>query len=194
MSFGTVRPTMATLLARLRRMIGDVAATSEEATVWQDTDLQDILDQHAMDIDNERLAPRPAYTGGSVVYQTYLSLYRDYEQTSGGTALFSLSGGSGGTVAASADYTIDYDRGRIVFGADQAAARWYLTGRSYDLHGAAAQVLEEWAAKEPYACITDPINGAQVWVTTKADARTAMADRYRARARIGIPTVRGDVA
>ena len=52
-----------------------------------------------------------------------------------------------GTDIGTALWTADYIRGRITFGADTTGSVYYLTGRTYDLNAAAAEI---WRSKASY--------------------------------------------
>ena len=107
---------------------------------WSDNQLQDVLDLHRTGIIWEQLQMYPVQlAGGSSGYYDYRSSYGFLEATTGGTAILYLQDGTGTTVG-SANYTPDYRRGQFQFSADQAGSVYYLTGRSYDLHAAAADV------------------------------------------------------
>jgi hypothetical protein len=83
--------------------------------------------------------------GGSLSYQDYRSSFGYLEATTGGTAILYLQDSTGATIG-TANYTPDYRRGQFQFSANQAGSVYYLTGRSYDLNAAAADVWRRKAA------------------------------------------------
>jgi hypothetical protein len=142
------RSTMATLIAELRGFadVGSDDYTSGGIQWWTDNQLQTVLDSHRTDIHREQLAINPEYVGGSLQYKEYVSQYRNFEQTSGGTAIFVLEDSAGNDRSSSA-YSVDYLRGVATFSADTGGTLYYLTGRSYDLNASAAEV---WRKKAGY--------------------------------------------
>lgn len=142
------RTGMADLITELRGMTeaGTADYSVSSTTYWSDNHLQDILDLHRMDIVWEQLSMYPTYiTGGTLVYKDYRSSYGFLEATTGGTAILYIQDGTGATIG-TANYTPDYRRGQFQFGSDQAGSVYYLTGRSYDLYAAAADVWRKKAA------------------------------------------------
>jgi hypothetical protein len=142
------RVGLAALIAELRGMAEASAADYQIAGVpyWSDLQLQDILDLHRLDVIFEELQVVPTRgAGGALVYQDYRSAFGFYEATTGGTAIFTVQDATGAVVA-STGYTPDYRRGQVQFSADQAGAIYYLTGRSYDLDAAAADVWRRKAS------------------------------------------------
>jgi hypothetical protein len=137
---------MADLLLTLR---GLTAAGSAEYTVnavsyWTDQQLQDVLDRHVYPIRHEELLPLDTIgTGGTVTYLDYQSPRRFLESTIGGTSRFTIQD-EGGTTVGTASYSVDYPRGMVTFTADTEGLSRFLTGFSYDVNAAAADV---WAQK-----------------------------------------------
>ncbi len=113
---------------------------------WSDDHLQDVLDTNRRDVIFEPLQMYPTQiSGGSLSYQDYRSLFGFYEATTGGTAIFYVQD-STGAFKGTADYTADYRRGQVQFGSNQAGSVYYVTGRSYDLNSAAAEVWKKKAS------------------------------------------------
>jgi hypothetical protein len=114
---------------------------------WSDAQLQKVLDRNRMDVYHEELQKIERYaSGGTIQYFDYASAYGNYEQTTGGTSIFWLEDSTGADIS-TALYTPDYLNGKITFTSTTGGTAYYLTGRSYDLHGAAAEV---WGAKVSY--------------------------------------------
>lgn len=142
------RTTMSDLITTLR---GLTAAGSAEYTVngssyWTDDQLQAVLDRHVVQIRSEQLRPIPAIeAGGSVAYYDYTSSRRFLESTGGGTSRFIVQDETY-TVIGTAAYTVDYPRGLVSFGTATAGLSRYLTGFSYDMNAAAADIWNQKAA------------------------------------------------
>lgn len=133
------RTTMAGLIERLRRMVGDPAGTEQ---AWSDAELQDALDVRRRDERQVELHGSPTIgPGGTVAWLEYSAERGDWE------AGAALQDASWGTLTPSAE---DGLRGSWRL-AESAAPPVRATGRSYDLAGSAADVLLEWAAREKAA-------------------------------------------
>ena len=142
----SVRSGMTNIIRRLRRLVNDGTAG-----VWEDQDLQDVLDQHKIHVVREYLEPQKNYLSGTAYeYRLFASRWADFEENGSGTAYLKLEDGGGsqrtyGT--ATAQWTMDYIRGLVTMGQDQAGTAMYLTGWSYDLNGAAAELWRERAGQ-----------------------------------------------
>lgn len=145
----TARTGMTDLITTLRGMTnaGTADYTIGSTAYWSDDQLQAKLDAHRMDFYVAELYQITAIESAVVVYKTYRAPYRNLE---GGTVNFLLVDFQG-TPAGTADYTADYVAGIVAFDADQAGKSWYLTGRSYDIYAAAADV---WRMKAAHASET----------------------------------------
>lgn len=109
------------------------------ATYWSDDHIQTILDRHKVTVVEEELLEVPNYTQGSTIYKVFHSYHGNYEQTTGGTTVFWIQD-SAGTIVGTSNYTVDYANGIVTFGADQAGSSRFLSGYSYDIYNAAADV------------------------------------------------------
>ncbi len=144
------RTSMADLLLTLR---GLTSAGSAEYTVngsacWTDQQLQDVLDRHVYPIRHEELIPFETYgAGGSVTYVDYQSPHRFVETVLGGTPTtrFVVQDETGAAVG-TAGFTVDYPRGLVTFGTATGGLTRYVTGYSYDMNAAAADVWTQKAA------------------------------------------------
>lgn len=124
-----------------------IVSGSGTASYWDDGQMDTVLDRYRQDIIFEILDPYPVTgSGGSSLYYEYRAERNNFEQTSGGTSIFYIQDGTGASVG-TANYTPDYLRGVITFSADQGGSSYYLTGRSYDLNAAAADI---WRKKAGY--------------------------------------------
>lgn len=164
-----LRSSMADLISRLRRMIGDPAGPNQ---VWDDEDLQDILDGHREEARASRLTETPTIqAGGAIVYQIFTG-----PQNWEADATFADF-----TFAPVTPDTIDYLNGRFAF---TTAPSWpiYITGFFYDLSGAAVEVLDAWAAREKLS-FDAKADGHDLARSQKFKHLQEMADRYRKQAR-----------
>jgi hypothetical protein len=142
------RTGMASIITELRGLCeaGTADYTVTSSTFWSDDQLQDILDIHRNDIIFEPLTAYPnVVSAGTNSWFDYRSSYNYYEATTGGTAIFYLQNAQG-SIQGTSLYTADYRRGQFIFAADQRGTTYYLTGRSYDLDAAAADVWRRKAA------------------------------------------------
>jgi hypothetical protein len=142
------RSTMTTLVQRVRELTatGTADYTVGTASYWSDEQLQAVLDRNRLEFVDNKLAPlKETDSGGTVRYYVHQVSYINLEETTGGTAILYVRD-SDGTRAGTADYTVDYLAGRVTFTADTAGTAYYLTGRTYDLYAAAAEVWRQKAA------------------------------------------------
>jgi hypothetical protein len=169
-------------------MTGDLSADT-----LSDNDLQDILDAHRLEVRREKLESRPMYASGSAEYYDFYSAHHDFEETDGGTAVFVLED-STGLNRSTADWTANYVGGHVQFSGDQAGTAVYLTGRSYDLHGAAADVWRRVQGNK--AALYDfSADGAKMSRSQWFEHCGRMAAHYDRLARPMVATmVRGDVS
>lgn len=143
------RSTLAELRNVLRGMTqaGTADYTLGTASYWDDGQMDTVLDRHREDVIFEQLSPYPVTgAGGSSLYYEYRAERVNFEQTSGGTSIFYIQDGTGASVG-TANYTPDYLRGLVNFSTDQGGSTYYLTGRTYDLNAAAADI---WRKKAGY--------------------------------------------
>ena len=142
------RSGMAGLIAQVRQLAAAGAAdyTAGGSTYWTDDQLQTYLDRTRVEIWDETIQSVPLVnSGGTTVYTEYRMPWGWLEQTTGGSVIFYLRDSTGARMG-TADYSVDYNTGRITFGADQAGSVRYVTARSYDIYSAAASVWEAKAA------------------------------------------------
>jgi hypothetical protein len=142
------RTTMADLIEELRGMgnAGTADFTIGTVTYWSDDQLQNVLDRRRMDIHQEMLHNEPRYIGAAEAeYYDYYSAYEWFEQTDGGSLIFVIEDAVG-TDIGTALWTADYRAGRVAFASDTGGADYYLTGRIFDMNGAAADVWRKKSA------------------------------------------------
>lgn len=142
------RSGMAALIEELRGLTeaGTAEYTLGTTSYWSDNSLQDVMDLHRMDL---RFAPLHSYPeqglGGTLQWFEYRSPYGYFEATTGGTAILWLQDSTGATIG-TALWSADYRRGVFTFGSNAGGTAIYLTGRSYDLNAAAAEVWRKKAS------------------------------------------------
>ena len=111
---------------------------------WTDDQLQEVLDAHRIHVVQEELECKPRWNeDGDAEYYDFYSRYGNFEE---GTAVFIVEA-SDGTNRGTADYTANYIDGYIEFSTDQGGTTLFLTARSYDLAGAAADLWREKMAE-----------------------------------------------
>ena len=138
------RTSMAWLLARLRRMVND-----GDSAVWTDAELQQVADYHRIHIRREFLEY-------DVDQQSYFSKFGNLEGTyitdqeanavwdNDATIIKMWDSNSSSATAITPIYWNLAD-GSFGFTSDQDD-EYYLDAKSYDLHGAAAELFEELSA------------------------------------------------
>lgn len=133
-----MRAALMPVIARLRLLIGDPAGTTH---IWTDDELELVLDVHRHDWWYWRLTAIPTVTAGTTEYHTFVA-----DDTAGmwdnDTTLYA----SDQTTILTAD-SVNLTVGQWTFIADQADnLPLYMSGRTYDLYGAAVDILEQWKA------------------------------------------------
>lgn len=182
------RSTMAYLIQEVKGRINAGTALYDEqhggGYYWSDDRILEVLDRHRVDIWRQPLHPVVTYNNGTAVYLNYPSEQTYLEQTtSGGSAVFYLESGTN-TVIGTANYSVDYQRGYITFGADQAGSVPYMTARSYDPDAAAAEIWRmkaSWYATD-YTFATDNHRVEKGAVMAQC---MKMADLYDSRSKTG---------
>lgn len=170
-----VRPTMAALIARLRRSISDESAPA----VFTDEALQEALDVHQTQARYLPLPGRQTYRpGGAVVW---LDFYADRGDWEADVVLVDV--GWNALTPATADLIV----GHWTFTESQLAVI-YLTGKCYDLNGAAADVLEAWAAKVKLKHDFQDVN-VRLHRSQQHAMLLAQAAQYRAKQLVQCATV-----
>lgn len=175
----TVRTSMAELIIRVRTLIGDPAGTDQAVT---DQEIQDVLDTHRWEVRYMPLKGLKSYETGAVVYKTWEAPFGQWE---GDAALVDTQYSE---LTASA---ADLISGRWTFEVSQAAV--YLTGWTYDLFGAGADLLEVMAAKVAIE-FDYTADGATHHRSQKAEAYRRLASEYRRKQQVKvIPQTRRDL-
>ena len=164
---------MTALIARLRRLIGDA---DESNQVWTDDEIESVLDRHREWVQYEPLRPSATRTpGGSVEYRDHFAALTDWEEDAAlCDAAFNIL-----TPDAS-----DWQTGHWRFNSPGKLPPILITGKSYDLCGAAVDVLERWAAREKLA-FDFATDGQSFRESQKAAALLTLAGSYRQQMRAG---------
>lgn len=144
------RTSMADLLLTLRGLTnaGSAEYAVNGSAYWVDQQLQDVLDRHVQPIRHELLDVLPTHgSGGSITYVNYQSPHRFFESVLAGTPTtrFVIQDEAGDAIG-SAGFSVDYPRGLVTFGTATGGLSRYLTGYSYDMNAAAADVWQQKAA------------------------------------------------
>jgi len=146
------RTGMTNLISLLRdyTIAGTADYTVGTTSYWSDNQLQTVLDRNKLTVLREQLLSFESYVGGTLVYKEYRSQYGNYEETSGGTAIFEIEDSVGSTIGTT-NWSMDYVNGVLTFAADTAGTPYYLTGYSYDVNRAAADV---WRMKAGHHAVS----------------------------------------
>ena len=161
---------MAALITRLRRLIGDASGASE---VWTDDELQDALDQNSTEIRYQRLQELPTIlAGGGVQFLGFQAEVGNWED---GAELVSAAWN-----ILTPD-TSDLLIGRWTF-VTQPTWPIRVTGFTYDLPGAAVDVLENWMAREKLS-FDAAADGHDFKRSQKFKMLEELADKYRGMAK-----------
>lgn len=138
----TARTGMLDLITELRALTDSGAGDYKISGVpyWTDAQLQNILDNNRTDL---KWCEMWAQEEGTGEYFEYSIGYGSLETTTGGTAIFIVQDLNGNTVTSS--YSVDYQRGVVTFASDTGGTDYWVTARSYDMNGAAADV---WRKKQ----------------------------------------------
>lgn len=171
------RYTLAGPLARVRELAAAAPAD------YSDDALEAVLDRNRRDFADDRLTPLAQNEGGTVRFYVHQSAWRNLEESGGGTAVLVLRD-SARAVVGTADYSIDAAAGRVTFVQDTGGSAFYLTGRSYDVYAAAAEV---WRMKA--ASVADRFDfqadGANFKASQLLEHCQKMADYYGGLATFG---------
>jgi hypothetical protein len=176
----TARTGMATLISELRGLCnaGSADYTIAGVAYWSDDHLQRVLDNHRKEVIEEALYNVDENEGGTSITKRYYSHGGNYEQTTGGTAVFVVKDSNWNAVG-TALYTVDYPRGEITFAGDTDGSAYYLTGRSYDLNAAAADIWDRKAAQVTSAAYSWSSDNMRVDKSGLRKEAVEMARYYR---------------
>lgn len=177
----TVRTTMATLISRVRLLINDAEGVCQ---IFTDQDIQDVLDASRADVKNEPLEPRATFAGATIQWLDYYAQLGDWEDD-----------------VVLRQYLITVVTPSL---SEPIAGHWqfatttlppiYLSGKTYDLYRAAADLLERHAAKWTLSYAMS-VAGQSLQRNQAHMMLLDMARQYRLKARAHrITTIRTDTA
>jgi hypothetical protein len=149
------------LKPRLRQIINDPAES--ETAVFDDVELEVFLDAHALAFESLALTAETS--------TTFITTYGNW----GDDATFADGAGAALTPTSGSNLA-----GRWVFAAAPSAVS--ITGRSFDLHSAAADALEEWATKLALS-FDFTADGATYHLSQRREALLKAASEQRSIAR-----------
>lgn len=164
------RATMAALIARMRTLIGDPAGASQQ---FSDDAIQDALDRLRTEQRHVPLQPSPTFVpGGAVTYRDYYAGDEYWEDD------VLLQDAAYNTLTPDVAEPIV---GHWHFASQPVAFAARATGKTYDIYGSAADLLDSWAAGN--ALDFDFTNSKTSFARSqKFAALTALATTYRLRA------------
>lgn len=198
-----VRSTMSAIIAKVRQLIGDPASATAQ---FDDQWIQDVLDARRDDVRYEQLQPGPSIVNAAstnnqpaVIWADYYSRYPFWESD---VVLQGLNVSTGAAYIVLAPLASDLVTGRWQFELTPfvngtAPGQWppvFATGKVYDVYGASADLLEQWAATwtRKYSFSAD---GASFQRNQAFQSLLKLADQYRAKAKPTSGTlVRSDIA
>lgn len=163
------RASMAALITRTRELINDL---DEEALIWTDDQIQNVLDAGRIDYRYLLLKPEPSYTANTLQYLDYYAPLGDWETD------YTFSQWYTTAVTPSASEPI---AGHFTF-AENTLPPVYISGKSYDLYRAAADLLERQAAQWLMA-YSMTANGQNLQRSQVAQAMQTLARQYRGQQR-----------
>ena len=141
------RTGMVDLIAQVRRLTN--AGTAEYAvdanSYWSDDQIQSLLDANSRFFSNELVQWTPQNISGMSTYLYGYTPYGYLEGTASGTARLVVRDGDGEVVASG--YTINEEKGEIIFDSDQNGNSYYITGYTYNPYSAAADLWLERLAQ-----------------------------------------------
>lgn len=181
-----VRDTMNDLINRVRRYTGDTAGANEQFSAQ---DIQDACDEHRFTVRYAPLRPGPTLTQGALY--NFLDYYADMGNWESDAQLTWVDF----TVLTPA--TSDLISGHWTF---QLAAPGqyppvYITGKFYDLHAVAADLLEQWAASLAVTAYNFAADGTNFQRNQIITNLTNAANMHRRKQLVvSTPTHRGDLA
>lgn len=166
----SVRSGMLEIIAKVRLLIGDM-----DMTVYTNAEIEDVLDQHRQDWRYLELeAEMTIAPGGTASYKTYhapVKIWaRDAELVDAGYNV--LTPASSDFLAGVWSFTSEPDYPVLA------------SGMTFDLNGAAADLLETWAGK--VALDFDFSVGGQSFSRSQKQAQLLkLAEKYRAKSAVG---------
>lgn len=172
----TARTSMGVLITRLRLMVGDplIAGTPPTST-FTDDQMQDALDHHRTDVLQDLLVPRYSIaTNGTTQWLDYQARAGFWEDD---VVIVNASW------AAVTPTTSDELTGHWTF-ATSTLPPLRITGKTYDMYGAAVEILEAWSASIRAAgeIVSFSEDGQSVTRSQKTTGLSSLAQEYRRKA------------
>lgn len=146
-----MRSTMTDVVAKVRRLIQDPASTpSGNEPHFTNAEIQSVLDKNRIDVRRGRLIPSPTYTSSQANYYDHYSQYGDWETDA--TFQDDAYNDVTGDIT-----TSEWEVGHWTF--DTSYTVVLITGKTFDVYAAAAQLLTEWtaSAKSKFSFATDKL-------------------------------------
>lgn len=181
-----VRSSMSDIITRVRRYIGDTAGPSEQ---FDDEEIQNVCDEHRFTVRYAPLRPGPTLSPGALY--DYLDYYADIGNWESDAQLTWVDF----TVLTPA--TSDLINGHWTFSlaAPGQYPPVYITGKYYDLHATAADLLEQWAAMLAVTAYNFSADGGSFQRGTIITNLQKAADLHRRKQyAVSVPTHRSDMA
>jgi hypothetical protein len=151
-SSGNARAGMAYPISKTRALAHAGTADYDVAgrTYFTDDDIQAILDTHRTDFNRIPLTWQPVQVSGSAEYYDARFIPHNIERmpTGSGTTVAFRVENSLGSIIGTANYSVNYDARVITFTSDQRGTAYYLTGRTYNIYHAAAEIVRQKASLE----------------------------------------------
>jgi hypothetical protein len=172
---------MGVLITRLRFMVGDpqIAGTPPTST-FTDDQLQDALDHHRTDAIQLRLIPRATLSTTGAQWLDYQAPYGFWEDD----AVI-----VGPTFATVTPATSDEMTGHWTF-TTSTLPNLYITGKAYDLYGAAVEILEAWQGMVS-GDFDFSEDGQSFSLSQRGRGLASQAAEYRRKALPGGPRIAG---
>ena len=177
-----VRSTMADLIARVRAEIGDPTGSGQ---TFSDQDIQDALDRRRFDVLMVPLRAVPTYPAGVAKWLDYYAPRGLWESDE------TLYDNARAVIAAG--FTADRLIGHWTFAATQIPTV-FITGKCYDIHAAAADLLEDWSAKEKLYHSFSGDEGESQEPSQRASSLHWLARTQRRKASGGPGLIHGEAA
>lgn len=174
------RSTMAALISRVRLLINDPVTANMTFT---DDDIQNVLDAGRADVKNQVMIPKPTFSGSTIQFLDYYTELGDWEDD----VVFK-------------QYLVNVVTPSIN---EPIAGHWqfsqtmlppiYISGKTYDIYRAAADLLERMAAKWVLS-YNISVDGQSLQRSQAAIALQNLAKTYRMQQRaFGISLRRSDL-
>ena len=173
---------MAALIERVRLMVGDpVVAGTPPTSVFTDQQIQDALDQHRTDVIQARLIPRAKLTANGAQWLDYQARWGFWE------ADLVLEDRAFATLTPT---TSDLLTAHWTFTTSQLPPV-YITGKSYDIYGAAVEILEAWQVMNGGGDFDFSEDGQSFSLSQRGTGLASLANEYRRKAIPAGPRIAG---